>query len=95
MKFDTRDKKPKLYNILIPTAIAAAIIAGLLLWETKESEALISLTLDLYWTGVLILLVDALFKQMQYNPYSYNTIYYIGFSLFVFSILIKIGRAHV
>lgn len=88
MKFDTRDKKPKLYNILIPTAIAAAIIAGLLLWETKESEALISLTLDLYWTGVLILLVDALFKQMQYNPYSYNTIYYIGFSLFVFSILI-------
>ena len=30
----------------------------------------------------------AFFAQLQYNPYSYNTIYYMGFSLFLLSVLI-------
>jgi uncharacterized SAM-binding protein YcdF (DUF218 family) len=38
--------------------------------------------------AVIVMLVDAFFKQIQYNLYSYNTIYYMGFALFVLVLLI-------
>ena len=48
----------------------------------------IAIVICIYLVAVIGLLQRALFKQLRYNPYSYNTIYYIGFSLFLLSVLI-------
>ena len=37
---------------------------------------------------MVVIFVEAFIRQLKYNPYSYNSIYYIGFSLFIFSTLI-------
>ncbi len=83
MKFDTRDKKPKLYNLLIQ-ALAVGLILFLLIRRDAERHAvLISALIGIYLLAALIQLIAAFFKQIQYNPYSYNTIYYMGFALFL------------
>ena len=87
MKFDTRDKKPKLYHILLLSVLAAAVLGVLNLPDGAEHVLTSFLVLDVYFLAVWILLLDAFFKQLQYNPYSYNTIFYIGFALFLLSVL--------
>ncbi len=88
MRFDTRNKKPKVYNIAVLSVIAA-VICILLAKTGAEAHALaISGILVLYFLIVLIMLISAFIKQIQYNPYSYNTIYYMGFALFVVSMLV-------
>ena len=87
MRFDTRDKKPKLYHILLLSVLAAAVLGVLNLPDGAEHVLTSFLVLDVYFLAVWILLLDAFFKQLQYNPYSYNTIFYIGFALFLLSVL--------
>ncbi len=82
-KVDTRHIKPKIWNIAVLSAIVAAMVGGLI-YQGGESNSLpICLVFDGYFVLVLIFLAAAFFKQLQYNPYSYNTIYYVGFFLFV------------
>ena len=89
MKFDTRDKKPKVFSLLIVAAVEAAFVAVLCLKEGGErNEALISATLAAAFLAAVIILAVSFFRQLQYNPYSYNTIYYSGFSLFFLSLAI-------
>ena len=88
MKFDTIDKKPKLYNLLILSCAAAAVIGILLLLEGPRHPAVISFVMIVYLAAALVLLVRAFFGQIHYNPYSYNTIIYAGFFLFILTILI-------
>ncbi len=87
IKFDTRNKKPALWNIAVLTVIAAAAAVILMRNEGEGNALYLSILLDLYFFTVIILLVSAFFKQLQYNPYSYNTIYYTGFALFLLSVL--------
>lgn len=47
----------------------------------------ISLIMGAYYACVCVMLVTAFFRQLQYDPYSYNVIYYLGFFLFAFSLL--------
>ncbi len=76
-----------MYNVLILTVITAGIL--FVMYLRKDPNAVfISVLLDVYLILVEILLVSALLKQMQYNPYSYNTIYYSGFALFILFVLI-------
>ncbi len=86
MKFDTRDKKPSLYNVLILTAITVIFFVIMFL-QKDPPVALCSVVLFLYLLTAEILLIAAFFKQLQYNPYSYNTIYYSGFALFILFVL--------
>lgn len=79
-------KKPNLYNILFWTILMVIIMIVVVM---KEHTFAAYVTILIYWCGVLIMLIDALRKQMRYNPYSYNTIYYSGFALFVTSIIIS------
>lgn len=82
MKLDTRDKKPKLYSLAILSAAAVLALAGL---AYNGGGALLgwgNLVLALYFGAMVALLIDAFFKQIQYNLYSYNTILYAGFALF-------------
>lgn len=87
MRFDTRDKKPALYNILVLTVLI--VIFFIVMYLRKDPQvALCSMVLDAYFVIVEVLLIVALIKQLQYNPYSYNTIYYSGFALFILFVLI-------
>ena len=88
MKIDTRDKKPKLYGLLIPTGIAAAVIAFLIVRDAERNAVAICSVMAALCVVTIAALLWALHEQIRYNPYSYNTIIYSGFALFVFYILI-------
>ena len=88
MKFDTRSKKPKLYNLLIQALFVLLIVFLLVQKDAEQHTALISALIGLFLLAAVGQLVAAFFKQIQYNPYSYNTIYYMGFSLFLLAVAV-------
>ena len=88
MKFDTRDKKPKLWNIAALSVVLLAVLAVFIRLGADVYGAAISVCFIVYYVIVLVLLLSAFFKQIQYNPYSYNTIFYMGFALFLLAVLI-------
>ena len=88
IRFDTRDKKPKVYNIAVLSVIFAIILLILSLMGVEKHTALISSCFCLYLALVIFLLFRAFVRQIQYNPYSYNTIYYFGFAIFLIAMLI-------
>ena len=88
MKFDTRDKKPKVWNIAIISAIVAVLTIILIHGNLQEHAVVLGLIFDVYFVVVFFMLIVAFRRQIQYNPYSYNTIYYMGFALFCISLLI-------
>lgn len=88
IRFDTLNKKPKLWNVAVLTGIQAAVLAVLFLLGAERHAVLISLSIDLYLMIVLVLLIRAFCGQLRYNPYSYNTIFYMGIALFLASVLI-------
>jgi len=90
MKFDTRDKKPKVWNIAVVSAAAVIALAVLFFTGGNGNILAMSLILDVYFAAVIAMLLTAFYRQLQYNPYSYNVIYYLSFSLFVFFVLIFI-----
>ena len=88
MKFDTRNKKPKLYNLLLQALFVLLIVILLVQKNAQRHAALISALIGLFLLAAVGQLIAALFKQIQYNPYSYNTIYYMGFSLFLLAVAV-------
>jgi len=88
IRFDTLDKKPKVWNILILSVIMVVISAVLTLLGGKNFFMVQLVLFGIYLLAVIVLLCDAFLKQVRYNPYSYNTIYYSGFALFILSVLI-------
>ncbi len=87
--FDTRDVKPKVYNIAILSGITVAVLAVLIILRDRVPLVVISAVIVVYVALVILMLLQAFYRQLQYNPYSYNTIYYFGFSLFLLSVLIS------
>ena len=88
MQFDTRDKKPKLWNLAAFTGVTAAIVALLLLTGGTYRAAAVCGVMSAYALGAIGLLLWAFREQIRYNPYSYNTIFYFGFALFSVYVLI-------
>ena len=88
MRFNTRDKKPKVWNIAALAAVAAAAAAALAVTGSEQHALAICMIMDAFFLSAIVLLVRAFFAQLGYNPYSYNTIYYLGFSVFLLSVLI-------
>ncbi|MBR3228460.1 MAG: YdcF family protein [Erysipelotrichaceae bacterium] len=84
--FDTLDKKPKVWNIAVLTLITIPVLVFLLV--KRQDLYLASYVFCAYLLAVIVLLVRAFIRQLRYNPYSYNSIYYIAFALFVLSVLI-------
>lgn len=87
MKFDTRDKKPNVWSIAVLSAVTVGVLA-LLLTRERVSFTAVSVAVSLYLVLTIVFLVIAFVRQLQYNPYSYNTIYYAGFALFTLVALI-------
>ena len=88
MKFDTRNKKPTLYNLLIQVLFVLLIVLLLVRKDAEHHAALTSALIGIFLLAAVGQLITAFFKQIQYNPYSYNTIYYMGFSLFLLAVAV-------
>ena len=88
MKFFTREKKPKLYNALIVSVAVVLAVSIPACAGNPLSAAAVLFLLDGYFVVVLIMFLAAFYRQLQYNPYSYNTVFYFGFSLFILSLII-------
>ena len=88
MRFDTLDKKPKVWNIAVLTAFVAVAVAALVFIGGDKYALAACAVVTVYLVAVICLLIRAFLRQLRYNLYSYNTIFYIGFAIFTYSILI-------
>ena len=91
IRFDTLDKKPKIVNVAITSAAAVVLLVVAAFAAGGASFWVSNLILTVYFLAVICMLVRAFFLQLHYNPYSYNTIYYSGFSLLLLVLLIRHG----
>ncbi|MBR3301915.1 MAG: YdcF family protein [Firmicutes bacterium] len=92
MRFDTLDKKPKVWNIAVAAVIAIAIEFVVFRTSGNYSLGFACVVLVLFLIVVMAMLANAFVKQLRYNPYSYNTIFYSGFALFALSTFIMTLR---
>ncbi len=84
LKLDSLDRKPKLWSVL-GVALATAAAMALALWLAPDQAQQLLLALGIFCLGltvVLVLTVRGLLRQLRYNLYSYNTIFYSGFLLY-------------
>ena len=88
IKFFSRDTKPKLYPLLIIT-LAASVAAVIFAFAIPGSaHGWICSLIACYSLVTAVFLFRSFIEQIRYNPYSYNTIFYFGFSLFSLSAVI-------
>ncbi len=92
IRFDTRNKKPGLWAVLIESAV----ILPALLWiagsGAERGGVVVGALLALYILAVIAQLMAAFVGQLRYNPYSYNTIFYMGIALFLLAVWILLIR---
>ncbi|MBQ7670327.1 MAG: YdcF family protein [Clostridia bacterium] len=86
--FDTRDKKPKLYALMALSIVVAAVIAMLIIFDPLGNAGAACITFAAYCFAAILMLLYAFREQIKYNPYSYNTIIYFGFALFILFVMI-------
>ena len=87
LQFDTLDKKPKVWNVLI-LSVAVLALAAAALWRWGVAALVpLDIVTVLYCAAVIAMLCSAFFRQLRYNPYSYNTILYSGFAIFTLFVL--------
>lgn len=89
-RFDTLNKKPTVWNIAVFSGIAAVIFVIMLIIKPLPVTGM-RILICTYLVLVIAALLRAFFLQLRYNPYSYNTLYYAAFSLFVLSALVAQG----
>ena len=87
-QFFTRDRKPKLYNLLILTAAVFLSVGILLLTKPEKYILIICITMVVYCLLAVVILLYSFREQIRYNPYSYNTIFYFGFAMFSLFVMI-------
>ena len=87
-RFFTRDKKPSLRLLLILTVVTAGVVAVLLATGPDIHAAAVCITTAAYALFAAIALFFAFCQQLRYDPYSYNTIFYMGFALFALFVML-------
>ena len=85
-EFYTRDTKPTPRPLLILSAATAGIVAVLMATGAEKHAAAICMMVAIYALSMVLALFAAFRQQIQYNPYSYNTIFFAGFALFALSV---------
>ena len=88
IEFDTRSKKPKLYQLLALTIAVVILIGVLLAADLAGNAGAVCVIMAVYCFCAVIILLYSFREQLRYNPYSYNTIFYFGFALFAFFVMI-------
>lgn len=86
--FDTRDTKPKLWGLLVLTAVASAAAAVLIALDPAGSTSALCTVAAVYFFFAAAILLYSFREQIRYNPYSYNTIFYFGFALFFLALTV-------
>lgn len=85
IRFNTRKKKPTVYNVAV-LALAALLVFLFGIFGSEELLEYGNFILAVTFGAMVICLVIAFRRQLEYNPYSYNTILYAGYALFVLSL---------
>ena len=88
IQFDTRDVKPKLWNLLTAAVVYVAAVGVLVLNNPQKNAAVICVITAAFCLVTAGLLIYSFFEQIRYNPYSYNTIIYFGFAVFALAVMI-------
>lgn len=86
IKFDSRATKPKIGYLAIVTGVYLLIVILMLMHEPLMMVPFQIVTV-IFLAIVIGGLLHAFIEQLKYNPYSYNSIYYISFSLLIFTVL--------
>ena len=89
LTFYSRAKKPKLYNALAVTVLAAALVVLVRRFLPEYRVYAETIAIGAALVCVIAMFVVALKRQIEYNPYSYNTVIYFGFSLLLASVLLS------
>lgn len=91
--FDTSTTKPRINAVMTLLILACTLVTAAAVFEQPEGQhlaatslAALTATLAVIFTCVVVVLLRLLVGQLRYNPYSYNTIYYVGFALFFLSV---------
>ncbi len=79
-------RKPNIYNVAVLTAISLLILVILAVRGRESGLRWANVVLTGYFGCSVICLLAAFRKQLRYNMYSYNTILYMGFALFLLSL---------
>ncbi len=83
-------KKPHIWNVAGLTLLTVILTVFLISRGVEKHAVQINVLLDVASFVAIIMLMRAFFLQIRFNPYSYNTIYYVGFSLFLLSVWITL-----
>ena len=86
--FYSREKKPKLYNALAVALAVAALIPVIRRTNGDYADRACVGAIAIGLVVINAMLWVALKRQMEYNPYSYNTVMYFGFAIFLIFITI-------
>ncbi len=89
IRFDTRNTKPKLRALALLTVVALLLVGTLMVLDAEGFAPLISFLVAAYALGAIVVLLWAFQEQIHYNPYSYNTVFYMGFAIFGLSVMIS------
>ena len=76
-------KKPKVWDIAVLTGVVLLIVMIAMVQNNSRSAYTVCIVLAVYFASSILMLLYAFLRQLRYNIYSYNTIYYMGFALFV------------
>lgn len=87
LEFYSKESKPTLVPLVILTAIAAAAVGILFATGADSNAAAICIVTTVYILCTALMLLWTFFEQVRYDPYSYNTIFCIGFALFILSVV--------
>ena len=91
----SREKSPIAYILAALTVGLAAALAGLSFVEGAAWLPLANTALAAYFISAALCLLLAFRGQIRRDPYSYNTIFYAGFALFILSLAVTHGYSAV
>ena len=88
-RFYTLEKKPTVWNIAFLTVF---MIIGMAVILTRQAISIpwFLAVYIVFHLAVLGMLIRAFFRQLRYDPYSYNTIYYSGFTILMLVYLLQV-----
>ena len=88
VRFDSLDKKPKIWYLGEAAIPVIAAVAWLVHFDRPDLYGITAGLIGAYLLFAAVSLFRAARGQLRYNPYSYNTIYYIGFFIFTLLVLV-------
>ena len=88
MNGKTRPGKPIALFLILLTAAALLALAALVWLGYRATILWGNVIFALYFGGAAACLAAAFFRQLRKDLYSYNTIFYAGFSLFILSLAV-------